>query len=155
MKQNSPELQTEAQERRTTHRLLRYWESLCAGRSLPEENDIDPDDITDIWDYCFLIQVLDIERREGGNYTYLGKAIIEAYRDGLNGDACGELVSPNPQRLGHNFAQVILTARPQTQEGEFVNTNKGVVKFRQCMVPMGDGAGKVIAVFGCMAFMLS
>jgi hypothetical protein len=137
-------------ERRKTIKLLQYWEEIRGLRALPMESDIDPDAIEAIWDDCFLLQTRDLGRSDG-NFTYLGKNIILAFRGGYSGDACGELISPNVTSLGQNFTHLLETGEPQLQEGSFRNIKHDLVRFRQCLVPLGNQKVSVDAIFGCMS----
>lgn len=138
-------------ERRITLRLLAYWEKLRGDRPMPREEDINPDDIADLWDSCFLIHVKDLIQQDY-NYTYLGQAIIDAYTSGFSADDPNEgLVSPNAGKLAHSYARVIATMKPVLEEGEFKNAHNDTVKYRQCLLPLGDD-GEIKAIFGGMRF---
>lgn len=137
-------------ERRITLRLVAYWEKLRGNRPMPLENDIDPDDLADLWDYCFLVQVRDLGKNDY-NYTYLGSAIMEAYRGGLAVDDHSCLAGMNANKLAVDYARLIETRRPIMQEGEFTNLHQEIVKYRQCLLPLGSGE-KVEAIFGGMRF---
>lgn len=137
-------------ERRKAFRLIQYWESIRGDFAFPSENDIDPDDIPDIWEDCFLLQVRDMNRADG-NFTYLGKHIIDAFRGGMSGDSCGELVSPNIRNLGQNFNDIVQTLKPQVQVGEFRNIKGNIVRYRQGLVPLGHSKDAADAIFGCMS----
>jgi hypothetical protein len=140
-------------ERRLTLRLVAYWERLRGERPMPSENDIDPEDLAELWDFCFLVQVKDLAKKDF-NYTYLGSAIVEAYRGGLSGDDPTALVTPDPKKLAFNYTRVINTKLPVIEEGEFSNLRGDTVKFRQCMLPLGQGP-EVEAIFGGMRFKIS
>lgn len=118
---------------------------------MPTEADIDPDDLQDLWDYCFLIHVKDLSQPDY-NYTYLGKAIQQAYNGELtdNDSGCG-VASPNAGKLAVSYTKVIETRAPLIDEGEFINLRTDLVKYRQCLLPLGDG-DKVDAIFGGMRF---
>ena len=135
-------------ERRITLRLLAYWEKLRRGRPMPDEQDIRSEDIADLWDYCFLVRVKDLD-----NYVHLGQAIIDAYHHGLDEITPVPLVSPNPRHLTKGYDQVRFTARPLMEDGEFRNLRNHKVKYRQCLLPLGQGTD-VQAVFGVMRFKL-
>src|SRR4051812_42763706 len=137
-------------ERRITLRLLAYWERLRADRQMPREQDIDPDDIRDLWDNCFLIQVKDLGKADY-NYTYLGEAIRNAYRFGLSESDPGGLLSPNAGKLAGGYRKVVATGKPLLEEGEFRNLHNEIIRYRQCLLPLGAGS-KVEAVFGGMRF---
>jgi hypothetical protein len=67
-------------ERRITRRVYNYWHSICRGRLMPEEADIDPDALEDDWRHCFLLQTRDMDHIEQFNFTYLGEGILAAYQ---------------------------------------------------------------------------
>ena len=138
-------------ERRITLRLIAYWEKLRKGNLMPVEDDIDPDYIKDLWDYCFLIHVKDLSKPDY-NYTYLGTEIQKAYQGDLaGGEDMGGIASPNAGELAVSYEKVIRTCSPLLDEGEFVNMHNDVVKYRQCLLPLGEN-GKVDAIFGGMRF---
>lgn len=137
-------------ERRITVRLVAYWEKIRGAHAMPSENDIDPDDLSDLWDYCFLVHVQDL-KQEDYNYTYLGSAIVEAYRGGLSANDPSGIVAPNAEKLTSNYLRVIEGKKPVIEEGEFKNLRGDTVKYRQCMLPLGTG-DTVEAIFGGMRF---
>lgn len=138
-------------ERRITVRLIAYWEKLRKQNLMPSEADLDPDDLQDLWDYCFLIRVKDLDKTDY-NYTYLGKSILRAYLGDLVYDNNEHTIaSPNANSLAASYAKVIETRSPVVEEGEFMNLHNDVVKFRQCLLPLGEN-GNVDAIFGGMRF---
>jgi len=139
-----------AKERRITLRLLAYWEKARAGKEMPSEQDIDPEHIQDLWDHCFLIHIKDLQK-EGYYYTYLGDQIKKAYQGGLSEADTGGLISPNATKLADCCAEVRMTRKPLVDEGEFTNAHGDQVKYRQCLLPLGEG-GEVQAVFGGMRY---
>lgn len=122
------------------------------GREMPVENDIDPDALRDIWDHCFLIQVRDLAQ-EDYNYTYLGDAIRESYRTGLSEADDAPIASPNAARLNEAYLHVIATRAPLIEEGEFTNYAGHLIKYRQCLLPLGENR-HVLAILGGMRFKL-
>jgi hypothetical protein len=129
-------------ERRITLRLLAYWEKLRGDRPMPSESDIRSEDILDLWDSCLLIPVKNLVRQDY-TYTYMGPGIAEAFKLCLSGD--------NTHRLERGYARVIATMKPVLEEGEFKSGPGEVIKYRQCLLPVGDD-GEVKAVFGGMRY---
>ena len=138
-------------ERRITLRLLGYWEKLRGTRAMPSEQEIDPVDLQDLWDCCMMVHVKDVDKQDY-QYTYLGQSILEACRAGTHGEEeSGSISSLNAGSLIAGCKKVIETAKPLLEEGEFRNMRNELVKYRLCLLPLGDGAG-VQAVFGGMRF---
>ncbi|MEQ1790516.1 MAG: PAS domain-containing protein [Rickettsiales bacterium] len=142
--------ETNVLERRITLRLISYWEKMRKQNAMPAEADIDPDDLQDLWGYCFLIHVKDLDKPDY-NYIYLGQEIQHAYQGELAGCDAGAIASPNAGKLADSYTKVIETCLPLLDEGEFVNLHNDVVKYRQCLLPLGKD-GKVDAIFGGMRF---
>ncbi len=139
-------------ERRITIRLLAYWEKLRRGRDMPAEDDLDPKDLHDMWDHCFLVQV------NGGDpdyhYAYLGPAIIAAYHGKLTPSDAELLVSPHAEKMAGHYRQIVESGKPVVDEGEFHNASNQRVKYRQCLLPLGQ-EGRVVAIFGGMRYRIS
>ncbi len=138
-------------ERRLTARLLVYWNDLGRGALMPKEDDIDPNILGDLWPKCFLIQTFDIKHRQDMNFTYLGQEIIDAYQDGMMSEGQHVLISPQASKLVPSFRQVIEAVTPIVAEGEFLAQSGRMVRYRQCMMPLGEG-NEVQAIFGGMSF---
>ncbi|MDX2073528.1 MAG: PAS domain-containing protein [Alphaproteobacteria bacterium] len=137
------------EERRITLRLLSYWEKRRGTRGMPSEAEMSPADIADLWPYCFIAHVKDIGK-EGYHFSYLGKAIEDVYREGM--EQMEDSLFPDMDSLANGYKQVISTRKPLVSEGEITNPHGDHFKFRQVLLPLGDG-GAVQAVFGGMRFL--
>jgi len=144
-------IDTSGDERRLTLRLLSYWEKKRGVRAMPREEDIDPADIADLWEYCFVAQVADIEKK---NYpfTYLGKTIEDVYRFGLPLDEARGAILQDTSILTAHYDEVAAKATPFVGEGDFTNPHGDQFSFRQVLMPLGEG-DKVQAIFGGMRFL--
>jgi len=136
------------EERRLTLRLLAYWEKRRNGRKMATEADIDPADIADLWESCFMAHTKDIGK-QGYNFTYLGRAIQDMYEEGSETDA---RVFPTMDILAKGYHDVIIKGEPLVVEGELTNPHGDMFKFRQVLLPLGEG-NVVHAVFGGMRFL--
>ncbi len=139
-----------ANERRLPVQLCRYWEKIRGTRLMPSEQMINPEDIPHLWEHCYLIQVNDLENRRRADFTYLGSEIIQTYREHLSEEDALDIIFPNSSRLAQNFQQVIDSKLPILQAGEFITSRGGVMRFRQCLLPIGETDDKVDAIFGCV-----
>lgn len=141
----------QGEERRITLRLLSYWERKRKGRAMPCENEINPADIADLWEYCFLVHTRDLHV-EGLQFTYLGKAIEEIYRSGLSDDDSRGTIFPHVEELAAGYNEVINEVKPHISEGELINPHGDRLLYRQVLLPLGE-AGKVDAIFGGLRFL--
>lgn len=138
-----------ADERRLPVRLYGYWNKLRGKRLLVDEDDINPEDIPELWKYCFLIQVNDLKNRNRADFTYLGSEILKVYHELLSDEDASDFISPSTSHLSQNFWQVIEQCKPLMQSGEFKTSRGNTVKFRQCLLPLGKHDTEVQAIFGC------
>ena len=127
-------------ERRQALSLVHYWDHLRGERPMPIEDELDMehDLVKHIWDQCFVVQLRDVNTgRPEFNYTYLGPTIVSAYDDELAGAEVEGMVSLNASKLMGAYQEVIDTVRPVLHTGEFDNGRGSVIKFRQCLLPLG------------------
>lgn len=138
-------------ERRQALRLVYYWDHLRGNRPMPVEDDIDIDHeaIHDIWDHCFIVQMRDLINKEF-NYTYLGPAIVDAYHEQLKGFDHEKMVSLNASKLVGTYLEVMSNKRPVIYAGELDDGKGSLLKFRQCLLPLGKKEVEVI--FGYTTF---
>lgn len=122
-----------AMYQRMTERLLNYWRHLSVDGALPKESDINPDDLKDVWDSCFLINVKDNRFR----YDYLGKQLVEAYGDDLSGhEISTTLLYPDSPTLFNAMQEALTLKQPVEDEGEFTNKYGVIVRYRSVVIPL-------------------
>lgn len=137
-------------ESRSSIILREYWDKLRAKRPYPRENEINPDEIAEIWPSCFLVSIDDVTHRMGFRYSYLGDKLIEAYGDDLrNPEIVMNLLSTGNPALVEKFNEVLKTKQPTWVESEFINLKRESVKFRVSVFPLGEN-DRVTHILGCM-----
>jgi len=154
--QNSKSEHDKGDDGKTMHhraheRLREYWDKLRGIRDFPHESEINPDDIADIWDSCFLISIDDVTRRVGYRYSYLGEHLVEAFGDNSdNPEVALRLLSTSIVPNAKKMDEVIEKKQPVIDDGEFVNRYNMKVRYRTCLVPFGYENGQVSHIFGAM-----
>lgn len=145
-------MQNDFSQRRITDALLEHWKEIKGKRLFPSEKDLNLEKIEDIWSSCFLVQTRDIEQGEDYNYTYLGNCIIDAYGKDLTHQSPFLLASTQANHLQHVYERIIDNKGPAIDEGIFLNLKGQTVKYRQCLVPLGDNDAKVDSILGGMRY---
>jgi hypothetical protein len=139
---------SKAKQERITDILREYWEGKKGNAPYPAANDINNSDLADIWEDCFMIEVVD-----GGKsfrYEYLGDSIADAYADDLEGkEVVEDLLYPESPGVLIKFRETMQTCLPLEYEGAFINKNNDDIKFRKILMPIGSG-GKVTYILGGM-----
>lgn len=122
-------------ERRLGLRLLAYWEKRRQLRAMPQEADILPEDLNDFWNDCFMVS---LSGPDGVyNLRYRGARIDAQW--------------PLADAFAASVAIVKDKCIPLLEEGAFRNSRGEIVKYRQCLLPLGDEA-TVTAIFGGVRF---
>lgn len=124
--------------RRITEVLLRYWLELKQTSNLPQEKEIEPTKLKDVWDSCFLVKLTDAASYGGYRYVYLGANLLEAFGEDVTKDDAEILVSLPSMRVTAKFDQAVSLRKPLVDEGEFINAKKMSIKYRQILLPMSD-----------------
>ena len=139
--------------KRVNERLVNYWAELCKAGELPDEADISPEALGDIWEDCFLIHLTDFdEQTEMYRYTYLGQHLIEAFGEDLTAHSVSEeLIDPASHAMVGHLKHMVQTCQPVEIEAQFTNKHQMVVKYRGCVVPLAhEGEEGVAYALGAM-----
>jgi hypothetical protein len=142
-------------EKRVNQRLLHYWEEQRGARRFPAETDINPDELEDIWDDMFLLQVSpDPEREQDYHYSYMGQHLIDAFGENMTGeDVCEALLSTYRETIIRDLNKVVENSRPILQEGAFENVHHMRIKYRRILCPLGPTDETVDHIIGAMRWM--
>jgi hypothetical protein len=136
---------------RSHEKLKNYWYELKKSRLYPQENELDPEYLTDIWDSCFLISNDDVTKRVGYRYSYLGRELVAAFGDDVtNQDAALKLLSTARVPNARKFDEVIDQRKPVFDEAEFTNLMGVHIRYRACLLPLGYNDKEVSHILGCM-----
>ncbi len=131
--------------------LREYWNKLRGVREFPHESEIEPDDIAEIWDSCFLISIDEVTNRIGYRYSYLGSDLVAAFGDNAeNPDVALRLLSTARVPNANKMTEAIQTKQPVIDDAEFVNKQNMNIRYRTCIVPFGYENGQVSHLFGVM-----
>jgi hypothetical protein len=123
-------------ERRLSLRLLAYWERARGMRLMPQESDIHAANLSDIWDDCFILQVVDQKRQEFAP-LHCGANLQDTWLEMVH--------------LKGSIATLLAKKGPVLEDGMVYDEQGQVVKYRQCLLPLGDGSS-VSAILGGARF---
>lgn len=126
--------------RRITEYLLRYWLKLRGARPFPQEKELQPEALKDVWDSCFLVKLTDAASHGGYRYAYLGTDLVEAFGQDVSREDAEMLVSLPSLRVTAKFDQAVALRKPLLDEGEFINSNKVTIRYRQILLPLADNS---------------
>lgn len=120
---------------------------------LPAPIDIDSDEIADMWDDCFLLQINNRDALEiTGSYNYVGDNLRPMFIEGLGKVA--HLVSLPEEKLQDRYREMMMTNLPIVENVEEHMHEGRSIKYRQCLLPLGKN-GVITHIFGGMRYKYS
>jgi hypothetical protein len=140
-------------EKRLTTRLTNYWQKINNGE-LPLKQSFNSAAISDVWDSCLMVA---IHPSGGGKYSYkydyVGSQLIAA----LGKDVTGLQVLARQQdfpggKILEKIDDMLTNPVPMTDEGQFINDKHKIVKYRSCLLPLGNAQKLVTHVVAGMSW---
>ncbi len=133
--------------KRLSDKLLEYWQQILGKQNLPREEQIDLEEINEILNDCFLLHVQH-DAKFIYKYDFLGENLIQAYGKGMNQDVIELLISTKSHPLVKKFDEVLKSTQPVYDSGEFLNSNRMTVKYRQILLPLANKQGEAEYILG-------
>lgn len=139
-------------ERRITHRLVDYWQQIKGDRVVPSERDVDSHELADMWDNCFFVHVRQAEGF-GQHYSlgYVGKELSQLYREGAENEQAYLLPLPL-DKISQLYNEMMLTKLPIVENVEDFVMNGRILKYRLCLLPMGEQNGELQGILGGLRY---
>lgn len=138
-------------QHRSQEILLGYWNDLRGDRAFPSESELNPDDLSEIWESCFLISNDEVTRRIGYRYSFLGTDLIGAFGDDMtHHDVAMRLLSTARVPNARKFDEVLTAKHPVIDESEFTNLMGVTIRYRAALLPLGNDKGEVTHIIGTM-----
>ena len=137
---------SEKTERRLSLRLRNYWEDLRGGTAYPALGDVKPEDISDIWPWCFVISAqgrfppYDFHYL-GGNFATYSSLYLGGERDSI---ADSTLMDKALERLPEVFEH----GAPVYVEEEIPRFDRRRLLMRASLFPLSDDQLHVNFVIG-------
>lgn len=129
-------------EKRLTTRLIDYWERIRGGASAyPLFQQFNPGAVDDIWQNCLALQA---QPNQGGTQQYVYVHCGETVQEAIGQDVRGQVLSTNMKffpgaKIIKRIDEVVslTTPSPLLDDGQFVNKNGKVIKYRACLLAFG------------------
>ena len=134
-------------ERRLVLRLLAYWRDLCGDRTYPSFDQVDPLEIPEIWDNCF---VLDLQGHEDDAVIRaIGERLAETSPVDLVNLRLSELPQDTLIEQATGYVREVVRKRvPISRGGEFTKYDGTTVLFRSVILPMSDDGETLCGLLG-------
>jgi len=132
-------------EQRLVVRLQNYWDSVRKEELMPEYIKFNNNSIFDLWESCMVFKVASA----GERYVYQCNFVGEDLKIGFGKDLENRYVTDNDKRLlpGSNLAEFmnkcVVGKKVIISQGQFVNFENKIVKYRDCILPFCDNTERV------------
>ena len=141
-------------ERRAIKILFAYWNQLCNNRAFPQIEEIEQEEIREIWPNCFIIEVRNDTENQKYNCIYIGERAMELYKSNIKVYAESQNIKLFfPQVIENLFdylESIIENQEPIIDESETESADGNYIKIRQCLLPIGKNneVTHIIGVIG-------
>lgn len=134
-------------ERRFVLRLLAHWRNLCGERQYPSFADLDPAEIPDMWQNCFILEI------SGDNavpvFRAMGEGLIENSKGPLLDRPISDALEDTLPGVAISYIDETLEkAVPVSRGGEFVRQDGTKVLYRSILLPMSDDGETISGILG-------
>ena len=134
-----------SKEKRLSKKLLAYWSQLKTAENVaPFEKSLNPDDISELWDNCFLIDT------KTQKYSYLGENLV-AMGNGksvIAKDVYESVICTVKSNILSISDEVIHSGLPIVQDSSFESKYGITVKYRRCFLPLLNEKNEIAYVLG-------
>lgn len=126
-------------EKRLNNRLTQYWELLKKDNVMPNFAKFNNSAIEDIWGNCILFSV-NKSNSDAKSYTFyrVGDKVKGLYNEDLTGNTLkAKQKAFKGAAIIKKIDKIIKEPEPIYDQGQFINHNSKIVKFRSCLLPFG------------------
>ncbi len=128
-------------------RLLSQWREWCGEDQYPSFTDVDPTQIAEIWDYCFVLDIVGHE--ENPVVRTVGSELQNYHPEAVRNRALSDVTAGSLIEHAASYYQEILhRGVPISRGGEFIKYDGMKVLYRSIIMPMSDDGINVSGLLG-------
>ena len=133
-----------AVQRRLAGKLLSYWEEKRGARQQPSLQDIDPEEIADLWPHCFILDVANFQ--DFPYFHYLGPRLARYSGIFLSGryDWSRTLL----KKSVCHYREALERRAPVLLEEELTQYDNTKLLFRSILLPLSDDGDSINYLLG-------
>ncbi len=144
---SSEPVRRSGRERRLVLRLLDYWRGVVGDRTYPSMSDIRSDDITDMWPFCFVLDVG--ENKKDPILRYVGEELVACYGAPCENLRISELRQDSlPACVTTYVDEVLCKGVPISYGDSFKGKNGEGVLCRSILLPLSDDDKEITLILG-------
>ena len=133
-----------ARQKRLVGKLLSYWEEKRGARAWPALADIDPEEISELWPHCFILDVANF--RDFPYFHYLGPRLARYSGIFLSGryDWSRTLL----KKSVCHYKEALERSAPVLLEEELTQYDNAKLLFRSILLPLSDDGDTINFLLG-------
>lgn len=132
-------------ERRLVLRLLEHWRDLSGDRDMPAVGDVNSANMSDMWDYCFLLDL----RKGEPCFLHFGAWHAEFYGKDMTGARLEDLTKDTLAERSARYLNEVLARRvPITYGAEAVEPRGRKILYRSILMPLSEDGDKITGILG-------
>jgi hypothetical protein len=124
---------------------------------LPRRSDINPLDLSQVWEDCFVLRLTMIDGLPSLMCEYIGVHLVESYGQDYSGQSAAlDAIGRHSESLLGRVLQAVHTREPVMEEGQAAPRRAGTdnkerpVKYRLALFPLSEDGQHVTHVLGCI-----
>ncbi len=136
-----------AAEKRINKSLLRYWEDLYQkNERIPNKSMVNPNDIQDLWNSCFIIKT------NSNEYDFMGEDVksIQGGKSLVVKDIYTNLLCPKNSNIPYIVKEVLSSKSPVSNDSSYENQYGLTIKYRRCFLPLLCDNDEISYILGCI-----
>lgn len=139
---------------RITDVLYKYWDELREDHHLPDLSlvNLNCGELEPVKDDMFLLQVNETEGAADYVMLYIGKNIQTLFNQKTEDHSSNQLFVLFDEFLSDKFNEIYFSHKPIIVEEEYNAGNGYSIKFRQCMMPLGNASNDINGIIGGMRY---
>jgi hypothetical protein len=132
-------------EKRLVNRLQMYWDRARGQENVPFSNEFSGSQLQDVWQSCIQIKVTTTGEKNLYYCEFMGSSLKQPLGKDLKDKyfssvETGGMVSREFIKV---LDQSVMDKKFITSQGQFINSQSKVVKYRDCVMPFKDLEGKI------------
>lgn len=131
-------------EHRLPKRLTNYWDRIKNEAPLPPIEAFIPQSVPDLWHNCIKLSRTVEDGKSAYKYDFVGRELEAIFGAKLGGLKVKAKVGFLPaQKMMDQMEKSLKNPVPITIEGQFVDSDGHLVKYRACLLPFGEHTEKI------------
>ena len=131
-------------EHRLPARLSNYWDKIRLNKTIPTIEMFNNQAVEDLWKKCFQVSLIVKNNAPVYTYDFIGEDLYDIFDKNLAGKKLESKLNFMPaKKMIEQMDKSIRNPFPITVDGQFIDENNNLIKYRSCLLPFGKSKEQV------------